>query len=175
MTTLNSDEKSSLVMAYTQNMLVRGEVVTKQNVKVSTWLRTQGVPEYVHFFKAQVLFFGSGGVKNLAYAEMFVPVADLIAFHLAPPAADPMDYAQDELNRVMIPVTALVGTFIFKGSLRISSKAGISASIELARSAWNSIYDIDVTNPFVPQMQAIHIPLVLVNPKHVSLAVETSS
>jgi hypothetical protein len=48
MTDLSPDEKSTLVMIYTQNMLVRGEVVTRQGVRVSTWLRTQGVASLKH-------------------------------------------------------------------------------------------------------------------------------
>ena len=73
MATLSPDEKSTMVMVYTQNMLVRGEVVTKKGVRVSTWLRTQGVPEYIHLFNPTVIHFGSGVVKTLNYAEMYVP------------------------------------------------------------------------------------------------------
>ena len=62
MTTLSPDDKSTSVMVYTQNMLARGEVLTKQGVRVSTWLRTQGVPEYIHLFKSSVLHVGSGAV-----------------------------------------------------------------------------------------------------------------
>jgi hypothetical protein len=171
----SDEEKSSLVMAYTQNMLVRGEVITKQAVRVSTWLRTQGVPEYLRLYKPQVLAFGSGVVKSLSYAEIFIPVSMVIAFHLVPPAADPMDYAADETNRIMEPVTAQVGTFLFKGKLRISAKAGVSSTIELGRSPWMSIYDTDVINPSMPQMQPIHVPLILMSPKQISIAVEGSS
>jgi hypothetical protein len=172
MATLSPDEKSTLVMVYTQNMLARGEVVTKHGVRVSTWLRTQGVPEYIHLFKPTVLHFGSGVVNALPYAEIYVPVSTVIAFHLVPPATEPLDYSEDETNRVMVPVTGLPGTFQFKGYLRISTVAGLSTSIELAHSAWLSIYNVDVINTSVPQMQPIHVPLILINPKQVSLAIE---
>ena len=172
MTTLSPDEKSTLVMAYTQNMLLRGEVVTRQAVRVSTWLRTQGVPEYIHLFKPTVLHFGSGVVKALTYSEVYVPVSTVIAFHLVPPVTEALDYAADETNRILVPVTALPGTFQFKGYLRISTKASVSTSIELAHSDWSSIYNVDVTNPSMPQMQPIHVPMILMNPKQVSLAIE---
>ena len=96
MTTLSPEEKSTLVMTYTQNMLVRGEVVTGQGVRVNTWLRTQGVPEYIHLFKATVLHFGSSVVKALTYAEVYVPVSTVIAFHLVPPVTEELDYSADE-------------------------------------------------------------------------------
>jgi len=172
MTTLSADEKSTLVMTYTHNMLVRGEVVTRQGVRVSTWLRTQGVPEYIHLFKATVLHFGSSVVKALTYAEVYVPVTTLIAFHLVPPVSEPLDYSADEENRIMVPVTALPGTFQFKGYFRIATKATLSNSIELAHSEWSSIYNVNVTNPSMPQMQPIHVPMILMNPKQVSLAIE---
>ena len=172
MTTLAPDEKSTMVMTYTHNMLVRGEVVTKQNVRVSTWLRTQGVPEYIHLFKPTVLHFGSGVVKALTYAEVFVPVSTVIAFHLVPPVTESLDYAADETNRIMVPVTALPGTFLFKGFFRIAALGTLSNSIELAHSDWSSIYNVDVTNTSMPQMQPIHVPMILINPKQVSLAIE---
>jgi hypothetical protein len=172
MVAVAADEKSTLVMVYTQNMLVRGELVTRQGVRVSTWLRTQGVPDFIHLFKPSVIHFGSGIIKTLNYAEIYVPVSTLIAFHLAPPAAEPLDYAEDETNRREVPVTCLPGTFQFKGYLRISTMATLSSSIELAHSAWLSIYNADVTNHSMPQMPSIHVGLILINPKHVSMAVE---
>ena len=172
MAALSPDDKSTLVMVYTENFLARGEVVTKQGVRVSTWLRTQGVPEYLHLFKPAVLHFGASGIKTLTFAEMYLPVHTIIAFHMAPPAADPMDYAANEPNRIMVPLTALPGPFQFKGHLRISSLGSLSTSIELAHSAWLSLYDVDVSNHSMPQMQPIHVPMVLINPKQVSLAIE---
>ncbi len=54
---LAPDEKTALVMIYTHNMLVRGEVVTKESSRVSIWLRTQGVPNYIHLIKPQVILY----------------------------------------------------------------------------------------------------------------------
>jgi hypothetical protein len=96
MVALSADQRSTPVMVYTSNALVRGEVVTMQSVRVSTWLRTQGVPEYIHLFNPSVIHFGSGAIQSLTYAEMYVPVSAVIAFHLASPKADPVDYASDE-------------------------------------------------------------------------------
>ncbi len=174
MVALAPDEKSSLVMVYTHNLLARGEVVTKQGVHVSTWLRTQGVPEYIQLFKPTVVHFGSGVIKTLNYAEVFIPTSTVIAFHLAPPAAEPLDYVEDEINRVMAPVTCQVGTFQFKGFLRTASQASQSISIELEHSSWLSIYNVDVTNHSMPQISPIHVGLILMNPKQISLAVEAA-
>ena len=77
MYTLTPDEKTTLVLAYTHNMLVRGEAVTKDNVRVSVWLRTDGAPNYIHLLNAQVLIFGGGAPKSLSYAEFFLPTQEI--------------------------------------------------------------------------------------------------
>lgn len=166
MYTLADDEKSTLVLAYTQNALLRGEVVTKSNVLVSRWLRTDSAPGYLHFVKAQVLFFGGGSVKTFQYPEMFLPANELIAFHLAPPAADPLDYEPNEPNRIMVDVTLMVGTFLFKGKVRISAQVDFGTSLEMGRQPWLSFYEVRVSNPFLPQMN-MNVPFVLVSPRHV--------
>ena len=58
-------------MLYTMHNVVRGEAVVKQNVpRVNIWLRTDGVPRYIHILKPQVLVFGGSPVKSLTYSEL---------------------------------------------------------------------------------------------------------
>lgn len=168
MYTLAEDEKLTTVMAYTQNALYRGEAIHKVSVtRVSVWLRSQGAPEYLHLLKTQVLIFGSGTIKNLNCPEIYVPRAEVIGFHIAPPAADPLDYEGDEKNRSTIPVTGLVGTFQFAGKLRVSSHTGLTNSLENSRTAWISMYEVSVSNPYLPQM-TMQVPMLLLNPSKVS-------
>jgi len=172
MYTLTADEKATMVMVYTRDLFVRGEAVTKQSVRLNNWLRTEGMPEYIHLLRAQVIFLGGSAIKSASYPEIYVPTASVIGFHLAPPITDGVDYSEDEKNRAMLPVTALVGSFQFKGKLRISSQTGIGASLESSRSQWMSIYDVEVTNPNLPQMPVVSVPLILMNPKQVDFALE---
>ena len=166
-----SDEKLTPVMLYTQNSLVRGEVVTKQNVlRVNIWLRTDGAPKYLHVLKPQVLVFGGAPVKPLSYAEIYYPTAQLIGFHTLPPTDEPLDYDPNEMNRMMQPVEALVGTFVMKGNIRISTQTDIGSSLEVARVAWMSMYEVEVTNPYLPQMPPLRVPMALVNPMQAAFA-----
>jgi hypothetical protein len=169
MITLASDEKSTLVMVYTQNALVRGEVISKQNVRISIWLRTDGAPRYFHVLNAQKVFFGGGTAKSSNHAEIYVPLETVIGFHIAPPAQEPMDYEEDEKNRAVEIVTAGVGTFIFKGKIRFSAQSGLNSSLEMTRS-WMSMYDVEITNPSLPQMPTMLVPMLLVNPSQVTFA-----
>jgi len=162
MYTLAHDEKTSTVMLYSQNAFVRGDLVTKENMRVSIWLRTQGVPNYIHLLKPQILLFGGTPPKSVTYEELFFPSVQIIAYHLAPPLADPLDYDQHEANRTFVEVNLLLGTFAVKGKHRISTQTDLASSIEVARATWMSIYDADITNPFLPQMASIHVPMMLV-------------
>ena len=108
MYTLASDEKAALVMIYTHNSLIRGEAVVKESVRVSTWLRTDGAPEYIHLLKPNVLTIAASAVKSQAFQEMYFPTTLAIGFHLVPPARDSLDYDESEANRLMQPVTMLV-------------------------------------------------------------------
>jgi hypothetical protein len=158
-------------MLYTQESVVRGEVVTKESVhRVSIWLRTEGAPKYMHLLKPQVLVFGGSPVKPLHFSEIYFPTSQVIAFHILPPSSEALDYDENEANRMMQPVEVLVGTFLMKGRIRISTQTEVATSLEVARISWMSLYEVVITNPYLPQMPPMHIPMLLVNPTHVAFA-----
>ncbi len=171
MYTMKSDEKTTPVMLYTQQGVVRGEVVIKQSVhRVNIWLRTDGAPRYLHILKPQVLVFGGGPVKALSYSEVYFPTSEVIGFHTLPPTEEALDYDPNEANRTMEPVELLVGTFILKGKIRISTQTDTASSLEMARLTWMSVYDVVITNPHLPQMTTLQVPMALVNPNRVVFA-----
>lgn len=166
---LRPDERTTPVMLYTHESVVRGEVVTKESVhRINIWLRTDGAPKYMHLLKAQVLSFGGGPVKPLSYSELYFPTSQLIGFHTLPPTNEPLDYEENEANRMMQPVDVLLGTFVMKGKIRISTQTEVGTSLEVARITWMSVYDATITNPYLPQMPPMNISMVLVNPMHVA-------
>ncbi len=169
---LRPDERTTPVILYTKESVVRGEVVTKESIhRVNIWLRSDGVPKYMHLLKAQLLVFAGGAGRALSYPELFFPSAELIAFHTLPPTEEPLDYDPNEANRMMLDVEVLAGTFIMKGKIRISTQTEIGVSLEVARALWTSLYDVAITNPHLPQMQLLKVPMVLVNPAHVAFAI----
>ncbi|MEO8354327.1 MAG: hypothetical protein ABI621_00290 [Chloroflexota bacterium] len=172
---LRPDEKTTPVMLYTHNSLVRGDVVTKQSVaRVSIWLRTDA-PSYMHILKPHVLIFGGSPVKAMSYSEIYYPTTQLIAFHVLPPMEEVLDYDPAEANRMMEPVDVLVGTFLMKGKIRISTQTELGTSLEVARVSWMSLYDVEVTNPYLPQMAPLHVPMTLLNPIHVAFGITHSA
>jgi hypothetical protein len=109
-------------------------------------------------------------VKPLSYAEIYYPVTEAIAFHTLPPTDESLDYDPQEANRIMEPTEIIVGTFVMKGKIRISTQTEMSASLEMARVSWMSIYEVTVSNPHLPQMAALQVPMALVNPNRVAFA-----
>jgi hypothetical protein len=170
------DEKTTLVMVYARNKLVRGELVTKQDVRVNIWLRSQGVPNYIHLLRSQVWFFGGEPPRSLEYAEYFLPAGRIIGFHLAPPISSHtaveqefLDYDASVPNRSMLEVECILGAFIVKGKVRTSTQVDLPTNVEMMHMTWLSVYDADISSPFLNQMPVIHVPFALINPDQVSL------
>jgi hypothetical protein len=164
---LGPDEKAALIMMYTHNMLIRGEVIVPQNLRVSIWLRTQGVPNYVHLYKPQVILFGGTPPKSLSYSEIFIPTSHVIAFHLAPPEQDELDYDPTEANRMMQPMDMVIGSFLLKGKMRMATQTDLATHLDVSHTGWISVYDADMSNPYLPQF-SVQVPMLLVNPSQVS-------
>jgi hypothetical protein len=166
---LRPDEKTAPVMLYAKNSVIRGEAVVKQNIpRINIWLRTDGAPRYMHILKPQVLVFGGSPPKALSYSEIYFPTSETIAFHPLPPIEEPLDYDPSEADREMDVIELLVGTFMMKGKIRISTHMEVATTLESARVSWMSVYDVWITNPYLPQMPALQVPMMLVNPSHVA-------
>jgi hypothetical protein len=167
MYTLTPDEKTTPMLIYTQIAMLHCDAVVKSALtRVSTWLRTSGAPEYLHLVNVQMLVFSAGPVRNIQHPEFYLPVQQVLAYHLAAPATDPLDYDENETNRLMQPVSLYVGTFVLAGLLRIASNSTVGGQLESAHSPWISFYDITVSNPNMPGLK-YQAPMALFNPTRV--------
>lgn len=165
---LAPDEKASTVMMYTPSMLIRGDLVLRENMKVSIWPRTQGVPNFIHLFDAQVIQLTGSAPRTYSKEEVFIPTPEVLAFHLAPPAQDALDYDASESNRKMQPVQILMGSFVLKATMRVSTATDFAASLDVMNAPWISLYEAEITNPSVPQF-AVNVPMLLVRPNKVTI------
>ena len=64
---------------------------------------------------------------------------------------------------MMQPLDILIGTFLLKGKIRLSTQMDIATSLDVTRAGWMSAYDAVITNPNLPQFN-MHVPMLLVNP-----------
>lgn len=168
---LNADEKTTTVMVYSRNKLIHGDLITRQSVRVSILPRMQALTNFLHFLKAQIWFFGGGEPKLLNFEDYFFPVERMIGIHIAPPAADPLDYEAGLVNRGMCDLSVMLGVFIIKGKILVSTQVEKGANLELAYKSWLSVYEASVSSPLLPQMPVIHVPMLLVRPSEASFGV----
>ncbi len=170
---LAQDEKITPVMIYTQNMLIRGNAITKESVRVSIWLRTMGAPEYIRIRNAQIVILGGNGpLQSVSLSDYLVPTLQVLAFHMLPPSKDPVDYDETEKNRKMEPMTFLVGTFRMNASIRMSSNSDIATFLTIIKTTFLSIYELDISNPCLPSMGTMHVPMALIRPAMASFGLK---
>ncbi len=161
--TLGEGDKVYQVMAYTANALYWGDVVVKEIVRVSTWLRTNNAPDRVTLYNAKVLSSLPGvQVKPQHYTELHIATTQINAFHLIPPAKDPVDYDPTEPNRKMEPVSMLVSNFRIDGHLRLATSGTIQKFLMVVRENYTAIYDAQISNPGNPAFGMIAVPYLIV-------------
>jgi hypothetical protein len=105
-------------------------------------------------------------MKQASFPELIVPSSEVLALHISPPAHDLLDYDEAEANRVMEPITALVGPFRFEGHIRLALQSDAVTNLTVSRSPWISMYQLEITNPYLSGMGAIKVPMALIRPTH---------
>lgn len=159
---LDPEEKSSQVMIYTNSSLCWGEVVTKELIRVSTWLRTNAAPDNILLWNARVLLAQSNAaIKPSQFTELHIPTNQVIAFHLIPPAKDPLDYDPRDGMRKLESVTALVGPFRFDGNILIAEKANLTKYIEVSKETFTSLYEAEISYPMMTGMGKLKVPFLM--------------
>jgi hypothetical protein len=160
---LAPDEKTAQVMIYTPASLYWGNIVVKQMIRISTWLRTNTVPDRLCLINAKALVTTTGSTaRPVSFSELYVSVTQIQAFHLIPPAKDPIDFDPSESNRKMEAVNALVGSFHIKGFIRISANGNLKKFLEVNRESYTAVYDAEISNLLSPSMGNIAVPFLLV-------------
>jgi len=132
------------------------------------------MPEFVHLMNAQMLLFGSGAPQSLTYQEFLVPTVTIAAYHMLPPGRDPVDYDESEPNRKMEPCTLLIGTFKMHGYLRMASQLHLAKSLEVGRTSFLSLYDVEISNPTLPNLGVMRVPMMLFRPTMVCFGLKIS-
>jgi hypothetical protein len=159
---LNADEKTSHLMVYTQQSLIWGQVITKQAVRVSTWMRTEMAPQYMRIINAQMLLLGGAAPKPLKFQELLVQSDQVLAYHVLPPTSEPIDYDPNEPNRKMEPTAAIVGVYRFDGTIRMADQTNLERYLSVSKAVFHSLYDASMTCPVMPSIKGVSAPMVLI-------------
>jgi len=170
---LEPDDKVTPLIVYTVNGMSRGELVSKELVRVSTWLRSVAGITYITLYRAQSMTIAGGPTPQVAsYSELHIPINQVVAYHILPPAQEPLDYDPSEPHRKLVPLILSFGPFHALGKLRIGENTNLATHLRTSRETYMSIYDIEVGTPSIPNMAAIKAPLMLVQPNLATFAVK---
>lgn len=153
---LGEDDRAVQVMIHTKTGLAWGHMVHKQAVLPERILTGATVPDYISLYDAQ-MFTAQGTTisKPIKYSELHIPYDTITAFHLMPPNEAQLDYDPAEPNRIMVPITAHVGAFIFHAQMRISNQTTASNSLRIAKADFIGFYEVEVLHPSNPNMKPI--------------------
>jgi hypothetical protein len=140
-----------------------GDIITKTNIRVSTWLRTNAAPEVIKLLNGRSLItFVAGKPQPLTFQEIFIFTDQVMGFHLVPPEQEPLDYDLTEPNRYMAPVTVLIGAMRLDGHMRLSTLSNVSRYLDVTREIYTALYNVEITNLLLPDFGRISVPYVLV-------------
>jgi hypothetical protein len=167
---LDPGDKATDITAYTAQSWIRGDLVTREAIRVSTWLRTPGLPEYATMYNARVLrAVGFGDPQFIELEEFHTPVTPIIALHMTPPNEDSIEHDPSEQNRRMVPLTAIAGPFRFDGSLRMPQHLTLAKQMILLRDPFLSLYDVKVVSLFEPDKET-KVSMVVLRPQAFAFA-----
>ena len=160
---LAHDEKVTPVAVYTLTGLAVGKLIAKEQLRVSTWLRTDMAPAYLSLHEARFLAL-TGGQRgqSLSFPELHLPTLQTLAFHLLPPGRDPLDYDPNEPHRKMEPASAILGFFRFDGLMRMSTHTTLGQYLEVAKETFTPFYEVEITNLAIPSLKAVRVSYALV-------------
>lgn len=166
---LQPDEKTTPVMVYTQDALIWGNVVTKKSLKASRLLIGVSVPDFITIIDAQNMpTVGNQLLKPSKFTSFFLPVSQILGYHLVPPSIEPYDFDESEPNRAMKPVVIQVGAFHFNANLRISTQTTIKDFLGVSKAQFISVYDLEIVHPYNENLKPVKTNMALVRREAVS-------
>jgi hypothetical protein len=159
---LEQDETISSIMVITNDAMYWGDLIHKEALMASRILTGVTVPDYVTLNNGQRLaILGGQPAKPVGFSEIFIPVQTVIGYHLMPPSQDPLDYDENEPNRMMTPIHVILGPFFYKANVRISTATTPKKFLEVTKATFMSVYDPEIHLP-KSHMKPIHVPMALV-------------
>jgi hypothetical protein len=167
---LDPGDKATGITAYTLQSVVRGDLVTRDAIRVSTWLRTPGLPDYASMFNVTLMrAVGTGEPEVNEFDEFHMPVAPIIALHMTPPNEDAIEHDPMEQNRKMVPVTAVSGPHRFEGSFRMPQHLTLTKQMSLLRDPFITLFDVTVLSVLEPEKET-KVLMVVMRPGQFSFA-----
>jgi hypothetical protein len=168
---LADDDKVVPLMVYTDHYMIWGDVIIKQAVRVSIWLRTQAAPDTLCLHNAKMILIASGITPNpTPVTQIFIKTSEIKAYHILPPQTEPLDYDPNDKNSHLVPIIGLVSTFRMEGTVWMSLHTDLSRFLDIARENYLSLYNAKISCSILPTLGTIQVPHVLIRRTTASFA-----
>jgi hypothetical protein len=157
--TLGPDEKATQVMVGTSDLLVWGDLVTKEQVRISAFLNTLA-EEFVPLHDAKMLFLAPAQqMAPMERASLHVKLEEILLFFAMHDTEPPQEETE---TRRYAPVEVVVGSYQIEGQILKSPYATLQNMLVVAKSPYQPLYQATVRHVAKPWLGTFTSSLVQV-------------
>ena len=139
--TLAPDEKAVQVMIGTADALMWGDLVTKQQVRMSAYLNTLA-EEYISLFNAKVLFLApQEHAAPIERSSLHVRQEEILVFFVM---HDDEPLPEETPTRQYEPIEAVVGSYQIEGDLLKAPVSTVQNMLLVSKAVYMPIYNATV-------------------------------
>jgi hypothetical protein len=157
--TLESDEKASQVMIGTSDMLIWGDLITKEHVRMSGFLNTLA-EDFVPLHDAKILFLApTERIAPVDRATIYLKLEEILLFY-SMVDVDPLP-EESEVRRYE-PAEIIVGSYQIEGTILKSPIATLLNLLLVSRDAFYPIYKAKIHHVAKPWLGSFNADTVQV-------------
>jgi hypothetical protein len=157
------DEKIIPTIFYTSQRMIWGKLIARKIIRVCSLLQSDLAPKYLDLIDVQILLFGVGqNTKILKFDTLHIETDQINAYHILPPSDESPYFEENEPNRKMEPITALVGIYRFDCEIRIAQQSNLKTYLSVQKSTFLPVYNSTMSCPLLPGLKGVFAPMALI-------------
>ncbi len=165
--TLGPDEKATQVMIGMSDVLVWGNLVTKETVRMSVFLNTLA-EEFVPLHDVKVLFLApSQQVTPMARASLYVKLEEIVLFFAM---NDQEPLPEETETRQYVPIEAIAGSYQLEGKILKPPMSTLQNMLLVSRAMYLPIYEATIRHVAKPWLGTLTARLVQVQRNRLTVA-----
>ncbi|MGD2040583.1 MAG: hypothetical protein PVH11_07135 [Anaerolineae bacterium] len=157
--TLQVGEKVSQVMIGTSDMLLWGDLVTKEQVRLAVYLTTLA-EDFVLVRDANILFLSPVEQRDpIVRSEVYVRYEEILFFYVM---SDPLPVPEETELRRFESLETVVGSFHIEGSIVKSPMASLQNMLVVTTESYLSLYQASIRHVAKPWLGSFSTTMVQV-------------
>ena len=166
--TLEPGEKATQVMIGTADMLVWGDLVTKEHARMAAFLTTLA-EDFVPLRDAKILFLApTQQVAPVDRQVVYVKLEEILFFYSM---SDPVPLPEESEVRRFEPIEVIAGSFQIEGTLLKSPISSLQNMLLVSKDAYIPVYQATVRHVAKPWLGGFASSVVQVRRERMAVAV----